>query len=255
MVQLWRVLSRLVGLIVGLVLLATALFILALIEAPGFFTYHTSDGRLTIWSDEPFDEGAGQRVLADVEKRLATSPLDDELSHAIFVANAPWREDLFFNFARGAAGVNYFPLTNNIFLRHSDIDHDQVFGRRTGKPAPPPRTLAYYAAHEIAHSFTAERLGAAHLWNRMLPAWVREGYADYVGMGGQVDWRSLYQQYRAHDPQLTVIGSGLYGEYRMLTAYFLEHDHWTVDQLLASRLSLADAHAAMDRELAASGGR
>ncbi|HTX50521.1 MAG TPA: hypothetical protein VME40_14130 [Caulobacteraceae bacterium] len=250
-----KAVTRVIGVLVGLALLALALFVLALVEAPGFFTYHTSDGRLTIWSDEPFDEAAGQRVLADVEKRLATSPLDDYLAHAIFIANARWREDLFFGFARGAAGVNYYPLTNNVFLRHSDIDHDQVFGRRTGKPAAPPRTLAYYAAHEITHSFTAEHLGAAHLWNHMLPQWVREGYADYIGMGSQVDWRDLYRHYQAHDPQLTYRGSGLYAEYRMLTAYFLEHDHWTVDRLLASRLSLADAHATMDRELAASGGR
>jgi len=252
---LLRVITRLAAALIGLALLALALFVLALSEAPGFFIYHTSDGRLSIWSDEPFDEAAGQRVLADVEKRLATSPLDDYLPHAIFVANARWREDLFFNLARGAAGVNYYPVTNNIFLRHSDIDHDQVFGRRTGKAAPPPRTLAYYAAHEITHSFTAERLGAAHLWNRMLPQWVREGYADYIGMGSDVDWQDLYRHYQAHDPQLTYQGSGLYAEFRMLTAYFLQHDHWTVDQLLASRLSLADAHAAMDRELAASAGR
>ena len=105
----------------------------------------------------------------------------------------------------GAAGVNYYPL-HNVFIRHSDVDGDRVFG--SAGPVPPPRTLAYYAAHEIGHSLIGERIGV--LANHRLPRWIREGLADYIGFGGQVDidalTRALIADEREMNPQLT----GLY---------------------------------------------
>jgi hypothetical protein len=232
-----------------LALLAVAIPVAAVAYPYPFFAYHTQLGRLALYSDQPFDAAAGQRILANVAVRLATSPLDDANAHAIFVANAPWREALFFNIAQGAAGVNDYPLTNNVFIRHSDIDQDTVFGR-SGRPAAPPRTFAYYAAHEITHSLTAERLGPAHLWNRQLPQWVREGYADYVGMGGRVDIPDLYRRWRSGDLTMDYARSGFYAHFRLLTAVMLEREHWSADQLLACRWALAEADARMAADLA-----
>jgi hypothetical protein len=138
-----------------------------------------------------------------------------------------------------------------VFIRRSDINHDTVFGA-SGEPAAPPRTFAYYAAHEITHSLTAERLGPSRLWNHELPQWVREGYADYVGMGGQVDVDDLYRRYRAGDPELDYRKSGLYARFRMLVAYMLQREHWSADRLLASKLTEAQALAVMDAGMAAS---
>jgi hypothetical protein len=214
-----------------------------------FFANHTELGRLSLYSDRPFNAANGRAILADVDARLATSPIDDRGPHAIFVANAPWREALFFNTALGAAGVNHSPLSRNVFMRHSDIDSDTVFGR-SGRPAAPPRTLAYYGAHELTHSLTAERLGPGQLWNAELPQWVREGYADYVGMGGRVDIDDLYRRYRAGDPTLDYRRSGLYTRFRLLTAVMLEREHWSVDRLLASKLTQAQAEALMNKAMA-----
>ncbi|HZZ88424.1 MAG TPA: hypothetical protein VFE13_08815 [Caulobacteraceae bacterium] len=231
--------------VAALVVLAVAIPVAAIALPRPFFAYHTEFGRLSLWSDQPFDAAAGRRVLADVEARLATSPLDDAHPHAIFIANAPWREALFFNLAHGAAGVNYFPISNDVFLRRADVGRDVLYGH-SGMPAPSPRTLAYYGAHEIAHSFTAERLGARRLWNRSLPQWVREGYADYVGMGGRVDIDDLYRRYRASDPELDWRRSGTYARFRLLVAYMLERRHWSVDRLLTSGLGQPQAEAMMN---------
>lgn len=244
-----RILRRCLAALALLALIAVAAPAMAIAFPQPFFAYHAQVGRLSLYSDQPFDQAAGQRILGDVAQRLATSPIDDAQPHGVFIANAPWRYSLFFCIARGAAGVNYYPLSNNVFIRRSDIDHDTVFGA-SGKPAAPPRTLAYYAAHEITHSFTAERLGAGRLWNRELPRWVREGYADYVGMGGRVDIDDLYRRYRAGDAALDFKRSGTYARFRMLTAFMLEREHWSVDQLLASRLTLAQAQAMMDAAMA-----
>lgn len=210
-----------------------------------FFAYHAARGRLAIYSDRPFDAAKAQGLLAAIDARLKTSPLDGGEANAVFVANVDWRQRLFMNIAYGAGGVNFYPWTRNVFLRTADIDHDRLFGR-SGKAAAPPRTLVYYAAHEIGHSLTGKRLGAARLWNWRLPQWVREGYADYVGLGGDVDVAALYVRYRAHDPSMDWAKSGQYTTFRMLAAYFLTREHWSVDRLLNCGPAQDDAMRRME---------
>jgi hypothetical protein len=176
-------------------------------------------------------------VLADTERRIARSPLALGLGpHRIFIANAEWRRRLVFLWNEGAAGVNYYPL-RNVFIRHSDVDDDRVFGR--AGPVPPPRTLAYYAAHEVGHSLIGERIGA--LANHRLPRWIREGLADYIGFGGEVDIDALTRALIAHEPEMNPALTGLYARYRLLVAYFLERERWSVDRLLGSNMPQEEA--------------
>ena len=138
-----------------------------------------------------------------------------------------------------------------MFIRRADVDRDRVIGS-SGRDAAALRTLAYYAAHEIAHSLTAERLGPSRLWNQSLPQWVREGYADYVGLGISGEVGDLFDRYRRGDPALDFKKSGQYARFRLLTAYYLEVRHWTVAQLLNTRLSEEEAEQEMVRGLARS---
>ena len=235
-----------------LLLLGAAACLYALIQAfpAPLFPHHVALGRLSLYADRRFDPAAGRAVLADIQQRLDSSPLADHGRHTIFVTNSNWRRKLFFG-RSGATGLSRYPLTRNVFIRRADIGRGVVFNA-ANVPAVPPRTLAYYAAHEIAHSFTAQRLGPARLWNRRLPQWVREGYADYVGMGAKVDLDDLYRRYRAGDPDLDFVKSHTYARFRLLTAYMLQRRHWSEDALLASELSQADAEAMMNADMAAS---
>lgn len=210
-----------------------------------FFAYHTERGNLTLYSDRPFDAAKVQTVLARIEARVRTSPLDDGAANTILVANADWRQRLFMNVVYGVGGVNFYPLTRNVFLRNANIEQDQLI-RPNGTPAEAPRSFTYFAAHEIGHSLTGARLGAAHLWNWRLPQWIQEGYADYVGLGGDVDIDALYRQYRAGDRMMDYAKSGQYRRFRLLAAYFLQREHWSVDRLLQSGLSQADAEAMLN---------
>ena len=72
---------------------------------------------------------------------------------------------------------------------------------------------------------------------------MREGYADYVGTGGRVDVDDLYRRWRAGDPALDVAKSGQYARYRMLVAFLLDREHWSVDRLLTSGLPQEKAEA------------
>jgi hypothetical protein len=133
------------------VLAPVATVVAALVHPQPAFAYHVQSGRLSLFSDRPFDIEKSKRLLAEVDRRLRLTSLDHgDGEHRIFVANSRWRACLAFLWNSGAAGVNYYPLTRNVFIRESDIDNNRVL--RTAGPVPPPRTLAYYAAHEIAHS-------------------------------------------------------------------------------------------------------
>jgi hypothetical protein len=249
----WRKIAKWAGYVASVPAGLAALLGTALAYPQPFFAYHTRQGRLELYSDQPFDAAKARALLSSVEQRLARSPLDHHEAHRVFVTNSEWRRRLFFNVASGAAGVNFYPVTRNVFLRHSDIDGNVLYGR-SGKAAAPPRTLTYYMAHEITHSLTGEERGIAHLWNLRLPVWVREGYADYVGLGGigTVDVIAYYKSYRAHDPHF-VAGSGFYDRYRMLAAYFLDRRHWTVTQLLACNMTIEQAQTVMDADMAKQG--
>jgi hypothetical protein len=226
-----------------LAILATAASVVAaLVHPQPAFAYHVQSGRLSLFSDQPFDMEKSKVLLAEVDRRLRLASLDHgDGEHLIFVANSPWRARLLFLWNFGAGGVNYYPLTRNVFIRESDIDNDRVL--RTAGPVPPPRTLAYYAAHEIAHSLAGEALGpfAYH----SLPAWIREGVADYIGLAEKVDFEDLIERLRADDPELDPKRSGLYLRYRLLVSYFVDHEHWSLEQLLASPMPQPEAEARM----------
>src|SRR5882757_881687 len=201
-----RIIQHLIlGLIASIVLLGASVATVLAFPQP-LFAYHAERGALQLWSDRPFDAAKADDVLADAERRIARSPLALGLGpHRIFIANAEWRRRLVFLWNEGAAGVNYYPL-RNVFIRHSDVDDDRVFGR--AGPVPPPRTLAYYAAHEVGHSLIGERIGA--LANHRLPRWIREGLADYIGFGAQVDIDALTRALIADEAQMKPQRSGLY---------------------------------------------
>jgi hypothetical protein len=227
-------------------MLALAACYVVLLNVPAIlFPHHVREGRLTLYSDQPFEAARGRALLRNVAARLATSPLDDGKPHSVAIANTEWRRRLMFNRQGGASGVNYYPVTAVVFLRHADVATDRQFGA-SGRPAAPPRTLTYYMAHEITHSLTAEHLGPGQLWNQRLPQWVREGYADYVGMGGKVDIAELHRRQKAGEPELSFARSHTYAEFRLLAAYMLERRGWTVEQLLASKLTAAQAQALME---------
>ncbi len=226
---------RRLALLLPLLLLPLAL----LLYPEPLYSHHLQSGRLHLYSDRPFQPAPARAVLAEVELRLARSPLQDPSStYRIFVANSPWRLRLAFLWNYGAGGVNYYPIAHNVFLRQADIDSNRLL-RSDGAPVPPPRTLSYYAAHEIAHTLIGKHTGAIGNWR--LPVWIREGLADYIGFNGEVDIPALTQALRDGHPSMDPIRSGLYARYRLLVAYMLTREHWSATRLLQSNLPITAA--------------
>lgn len=203
------------------------------------FRYRAAYGRLELMSDRDFSAAAGAAVLADVETRLAASPLNRAGEpHRVIIATVPWRHRLVFLWNGRARGVSYYPLTGNVFIGPSDIAGNRVFGP-SGLPAQPPRTLAYYIAHEIAHGLTGERVGAVAYFR--LPRWIREGLADHVAFGSVDDTDELLRAWKAGNARLEPERSGQYARYRLLVGFLLHRKGWSIDQLLQSAMPQAEA--------------
>jgi hypothetical protein len=232
-----RAVVRFTAALAGVVGLLAATEAAVLAHPDPLFAYHVGYGRLELRSDRPFDFEAGQHLLADVEQRLSKSELNDAEPHAAIIANTEWRRALSFLWNGGAAGLNYYPLTRNVFIRKSDIEADRVYGA-SGKMAQPPRTLAYYIAHEMGHTLTKERVGGVAYSS--MPRWIREGVADYIGFGSKADVGELMKALRSGDPALDP-KSGYYARYRLLAAALIEHEHWSMDRLLHSHMTQAEA--------------
>jgi hypothetical protein len=77
-------------------------------------------------------------------------------------------------------------------------------------------------------------------------AWIREGLADYIAFGGEVDVNALVTAWRAGDPALDPKRSGQYALYRMLVAYFLTREGWSLERLLSSDMKLGEAEAMLE---------
>jgi hypothetical protein len=212
------------------------------------FPYSVTFQDLELHADRPFAKADGERLLADIRERIGRSALDRRQGvHRIFIAQTSWRERLTFLWSYGAGGLNYYPLTRNVFLRRSDIARGLLISP-LGTPVPPPRTLAYFGAHEIAHSLTGERVGP--LGYARMPIWIREGLADAIALPGRGDYEALVRAYRAGERDLDPARSGLYTRYRLLVTFFLEREGWSIDRLLASPMSLEEAETVFARSLA-----
>jgi hypothetical protein len=216
--------------IFGTVITVITINLLALIFPQPFFVASAKAGNLTIYSDRPFSAAAGERILNLSIAKLATSPLySNEQKHSVFVSNSPWRRIVFLTRAFYAGGINYYPLTTNVFLRPADIEANQLFGP-SGNRLAGARTLDYFIVHEITHSLTGQSLGAIDHY--LLPRWKREGYADYLGRHGAFNFEEARRALLANDPRMDYQRSGLYWRDHLFVAYLLDICGWTVQKLL-----------------------
>jgi len=207
------------------------------------FAFSLRAGKLVISSDQAIPQAGGERVLRDCAALLERSPLKAEGSeYQLYVTNANWRQRLYFLPHPEAWGLAYaYPLGGHAFLTGANFDTGRVV--HWGYVGTPPRTLAYLCGHELTHIIVGQHLG---LKRYLLPEWVAEGLPDYVG----IEKRETFEQLRdalgerpVDIPMMVRYGS--YPRHRLLVAYFLERKGWTVDQLLASRLTTDEALALM----------
>src|SRR5262245_23064735 len=201
-----------------------ATYLLLLCFPQVLFAHELSYRNLIIYSREPLDKSIYD-VLDRVESRLAASAIDGDIKPRIFLTNGfDVYALLSLYIGSNSFGKSYAALpTDNVFINKADAAKDLVFRRAQ----PNERSLSGVIAHEITHLWMRKRFG---YWrNIAMPAWKKEGYAEYVAGGSTLDYDTGLRMWKA-DPR---DGTGYqYFKYYMLVRYLLEHDKLGVDALV-----------------------
>lgn len=228
-----RAFTLLTSCVAGLLVLALAYVLAASFPKP-MFGYRVDYQNYRVWSDQPIPDEISH-VLDDVTRRLRTSTVHDRSTPVeIFFCNEPWRLGFFgrsFSTQMGGAADTW--LTRQVFIRASDIASNRIH-TPTGRPLADAaqRPLSYYIAHEITHSDTSRRFGRTIMLR--YPQWLVEGYADYVGKGGDFDFEENRALFAAGAAALDHDRSGLYREFHLKVAYLLDKKGWTLEQVFAN---------------------
>ncbi|HVJ54600.1 MAG TPA: hypothetical protein VM689_19220 [Aliidongia sp.] len=224
----WRVARR--GF--GLLFLIGALCVGALACPETAFAYHTSYRQFEVWSDRPID-GAITSIIDDTTRRLQRSELyTPDLQFRVFLCNSTWRLGLYGLFQTGVGGITYPWLTSNIYIRAADIAENRILPPHPGPIADAEhRPLSYFIAHEATHIMQSRAFG--RLFALRYPEWLNEGYADYVGKGGDFDLGENLDLLKAGNPALDYARSGLYRGYHLEVAWLLDRQGRSIRSVYA----------------------
>jgi hypothetical protein len=227
----------------GVLVMGALLFGALLMWPDPIFAYSLGTGKIVVSSDQPIPTYGGERFLRDCERLLERSPLKAHSSrYHVYITNTSWRHRLFFLPRPEAWGLTYSLLGGPAFLSRIDFEMGRVV--HWEYVGTPPRTAAWLCAHELTHIIEAEHAG--RLANYRMPQWVFEGFADYVGIENREPFDQLRDALGDRPVDIPMmIKYGSYPRFRLLVTYFLEKKHWSIDQLLQTRLTEDEATAIM----------
>jgi hypothetical protein len=202
-----------------------------------FFSYTRDRGSIDVLSDEPIPGSAGAVVSLAVS-RIRRSPLFDATrSYPVYVCNTRWRWNYFSGF-NGRGRAFQTPLGRAVFTRRAHWDSNQLAGP-DGRDGP--RSLDVYIAHEVTHMMVADHLGIVAA--RRLPAWLREGYAEYVARRDSFDYDATRARLLARDEEFESRRTDPYLKYLLLVTHLLERDDMAVSTMLNTALASDEVEA------------
>lgn len=224
---------------IGFLFLTGALYLGALAYPQPAFAYHTIYRQFEVWSDRPID-GAIAGVLDDAGRRLKSSELySSDQRFQIFFCNSTWRLGLYGLFQTKVGGITYSWPTTNIYIRASSIAENRIVSPHMGPIADAEhRPLSYFIAHEATHVMQSKAFG--RLFALRYPTWLNEGYADYVGKGGDFDFDENASLLRSGSPALDYAQSGLYRGYQLEVAWLLDKRGMSIRSVYANPPHEAD---------------
>ena len=211
---------------VALLLASSLLYLVTLLQPALFFSWARDGASILVRSDEPIPDSAAG-VIARAEARIRQSPLfDPTRRYPVYVCNTRWRWNYFSGFNdQGRAFAT--AMGRVVFTRPARWDTSQLLGP---DGSDGPRSLDVYIAHEVTHLMVLEHLGV--MANRRLPAWLREGYAEYVARRDTFDYDSARARLLAGDEEFVTRRSDPYLKYVLLIAHLLDREGLDVSTLL-----------------------
>ena len=205
------------------------------------FAHSVSAPGITLYSRDPLPPEASACLTRAAGLLQASELAVPGRQERIFVCDAPWVFHLFSPTSTQAFACSV-PLTDNVFIATANYRRDVA---RSAAPNYNSRSLSAVIAHEITHGLIRHHLG---WWRGVgLPAWVAEGYCDYVAREGSFPapegWRLMTSG--QGDPSM----SFRYFEYRQMVRYLAEDEHLSFDQIVARANDPAAVEAATRQAL------
>lgn len=236
--------------LVGVVLFGITLLGTALAFPSPMFPHVVQHQQISFHSDLPIP-GQAETALKEIAERLERSPIKlPNNTMRLYVVNSDWKRWFLWKATSPVAGgFVIVPVTGrHAFLSGADFDRGLLISP-SGNAVATPRDLAYYGAHELTHAASGELLGTVQY--HLMPEWVREGIADYVAMPAERSIRELYAEVGDQDADLAMMNKyGVYAPYRLLVSFFLNEQNWSIEKVLESRMTKAEARAIMREHFA-----
>ncbi len=225
----------------AVVLGLTALFVATLTLPQACFSSMRDGASIRVRSDAPIPESAAH-VISLAESRIEQSTLFDATqTYPVYFCNDRWRWNYFSGFEGRSRGFQT-PLGRAVFLRPARWDENQLTGP---DGSDGPRTLDTYIAHEVTHTMVADHIGIVAA--RRLPAWLAEGYAEYVSRHDAFDYEATRVRFLVGDDGLGA--RDRYARYLLLVTHLIDREGRDVRDLLESP---PDPHAVEARVRAGS---
>lgn len=210
--------------ILRVTLLVAILGLLAVEAYPSvFFENRLRHENLILYSESILGPREIEALTEASDLLKASTIYDQKREYEIHIANKPWQYLILGpDFGSGSfARINLF---NKIIIRRCDFSSSKCY---SDSMANNERTLAALIAHEITHVNIRHRFG--YVAEITLPAWRKEGVADYVAQsssfqGAAIDLLS--------SSELAGDKSFEYYQYRMVAAYVLEKKGLSIDEYI-----------------------
>ena len=206
------------------VLSIAAGYLLVLSFPQALFAHEVVYKSFRVYSSAPLDRHLAA-VVDRVDSLLAASTIGDPaLRPRIFFLNSPQYAALSMYLGRSSFGKSFAALPlDHVFINAHDLANDLVFRDAAENNV---RSLSGVIAHEVSHLLVRRKFG--YLRNLALPAWKKEGYAEYVAGGSTLPYETGVKMWRESPEDAT---GYRYFKYYVLVKYLLEHEHITVEDL------------------------
>ena len=199
------------------------------------FGYNVTEKGVTVYSRAPLPEETAARIdeaIALVGQSELTVPRRAE---RIFVCGNPWLFRIFAPLSPQSF-ANSWPVTDNIFIANADLAKNVA---QSAAPDHNRRSFSGVAAHEITHGLIRRHLGL--LRGVRLPAWIAEGYCDYVARESSFPEDVGLQMLR--EGREDASPSFRYFVYRQMVRHLIDEQHLSFDQVAARASETASVKA------------
>jgi len=191
------------------------------------FGYSASAGAVTLYSANPLPSEADKLARQAAELASKSELAQQGVTDRVYISDRFWLYRLFN--PQGHSFAIFMPLTGNIFVANGDVKENVAY---SDAEAYNKRGLSTVIAHEMTHHLIQERLGALRSFR--LPAWLSEGYCDYVAGESSFPEREGLRLIAAG--QFDPSPSFEYFQSRKVVQYLIEQRHMPFEEIAEQAL-------------------